>query len=147
MGYKESIRFTSTNQCVSNLSNEPSKANRIWYPSFCNCRPRLAIHLNPVRVSSNKNPSRSAIVCSILDETVDAIMAAVAGFCPFFSARVHIHQPSRAPNSLPEKTFQSPLQLSQRWVKRIKRGLVARLASLPWLQFSNSQPIGIGIVG
>lgn len=110
-------------QHVANLSNEPSKANRIWYPSFCNCSPRLAIHLNPVRVSSNKKPSRSAMVWRILDDTVDAIMAAVAGFCPFCSALDHIHQPSRAPNSLPEKTFQSPLQLSRRSVKRIKKGI------------------------
>ena len=130
---------------VFNIFNEPSKANKTWYPSFCNSSPRLAIHLNPVSVSSNKKPSCWAIVWRILDETVDAIMAAVFGSCPFCTARVHIHQPNIAPNSLPVKTFHSPLQLSACSVKRIK-GICSHLVSLLWLQLGAGQTVCIRVI-
>lgn len=125
------------NQSISTDVKWPSKAKRIWYPCSFNCRLRLAIHLKPVSVSSKTNPSSFDIVWRIFDDTVDAIMTAFAGSTPFFSARCHIHQPSREPNSLPVKTFHSPLSTSTRSISLLMPLQFYILVSVldKWIQF------------
>lgn len=69
------------------------------------------IHLNPVKVSKNWNPSFLLMVLSIIELTVLDIMHTLLNGswgCLFLKQRSS-HQPNSAPNSFPENTFHPPV--------------------------------------